>query len=49
MIRESARNEFELARDERDPLLVMRMILTSREAIQQTRIKMIDKFKKLND
>jgi hypothetical protein len=33
LIRESARNEFELARDERDPLLVMKMILTSREAI----------------
>ena len=33
IIRKSARKEFELARDERDPILVMKMIVTSREAM----------------
>lgn len=30
MIRKSAREEFELAREEKDPVLIMKMILTSR-------------------
>ncbi len=33
MIAESSRKEFELAKDEQDPLLVLKMIVTSREAI----------------
>jgi hypothetical protein len=34
MIAQSARKEFELARDERDPMLVLKMIITSRESMQ---------------
>jgi hypothetical protein len=37
IIRQSARKEIEIAKDEKDPLLVMRMILTSREAMQKSR------------
>ena len=34
MIASSSRKEFELARDEQDPMLVLKMIITSREAMQ---------------
>lgn len=39
LIRKSARKEFELARFEKDPVLIMKMILTSREAILKTKEK----------
>lgn len=41
MIAKSARKEFELAREEQDPVLIMKMLLTSRESIQQTKEKVI--------
>ena len=37
----SARKEIEIARDEKDPLLIMRMILTSREAMRKLSDKVI--------
>ena len=43
ILRKSARKEFEIARDERDPLVAMRMIVTSREAIQEARKRMNEK------
>ncbi|KAM3136596.1 hypothetical protein pb186bvf_011238 [Paramecium bursaria] len=49
IIRKSARKEFELARDERDPILVMKMIVTSREAMQSTREKLIQEYYKMNN
>jgi hypothetical protein len=33
IIKKSARKEFEIAKDEKDPFMVMRMIMTSREAM----------------
>lgn len=33
IIRKSARKEFEIAKNESDPFMVMRMIMTSREAM----------------
>ena len=39
MIAKSTRKEFELAREEKDPILIMKMILTSREAIVKTKEK----------
>jgi len=39
LVRKSARKEFELARFEKDPVLIMKMILTSREAILKTKEK----------
>ncbi len=39
MIAKSARKEFELAREEQDPVLIMKMILTSRESLQKTKEK----------
>jgi len=39
LIQKSTRKEYELARDEKDPVLLMKMILTSREAIVKTKEK----------
>ena len=39
LIRKSTRKEFELARYEKDPVLIMKMIITSREAILKTKEK----------
>ena len=36
VLRKSARKEFDLSRQESDALLVMKMILTTREAMQKT-------------
>jgi hypothetical protein len=41
LIRKSTRDEFELARNERDPVYVMKMILTSREAMAKISDKVI--------
>jgi len=41
----SAREEFELARKEKDPVLIMKMILTSREAMR----KVSDKVREIDN
>ena len=48
-IRKSARDEIELARDEQDPVMLAQMVITSREAINKLRDKLIEKYKKRND
>ncbi|CAK77250.1 unnamed protein product (macronuclear) [Paramecium tetraurelia] len=48
IIRKSARKEFEIAKNEADPFMVMRMIMTSREAMQKTREKLNEEYFKLN-
>ena len=47
-IKNSARQEFELARDEKDPFLIGQMIVTSKEAIQKVREKLIEKYNRVN-
>jgi len=39
MIRKSARKEFDIGKSESDPLISMKMIMTSREALQKTKEK----------
>ena len=41
-LRREARNEFEAARNERDPLLVARMLVTGRDCVQQIQTKFND-------
>lgn len=43
-IRKSAREEFELARYERDPFIIGQMLITSKEAIEKVREKLIIKY-----
>ena len=47
VIRNSTREEFEIARDERDPVLVMKMIITSNDAIQVSKEKICESLYKL--
>ncbi len=47
-IKSSARQEFELARYEKDPFLIGQMIITSKEAIEKVREKLIQKYYKVN-
>jgi len=37
MIRKSSRKEFENAKDEGDSLIIMKMIMTTREAIEKSK------------
>lgn len=39
IIRKSARREFEVSKGESDPLIAMKMIMTTRESIQKTKEK----------
>jgi hypothetical protein len=48
VLRASARKEFDLARDERDPMLILKMIVTSREAISESRIRMSSQVHRIN-
>eukprot|EP01016_Furgasonia_blochmanni_P001587 TRINITY_DN10619_c0_g1_i2.p1 TRINITY_DN10619_c0_g1~~TRINITY_DN10619_c0_g1_i2.p1 ORF type:complete len:242 (+),score=44.28 TRINITY_DN10619_c0_g1_i2:87-728(+) len=48
LLAKSARREFDLARDESDPVIIMKMILTSREAMARTQDKMNEAFHRLN-
>ena len=40
IIIQSSRKEFDIAREEKDPLLVMKMIIASREALHKTKESM---------
>lgn len=48
-IRQSARNEFELARFEKDPFLIGQMIVTSKDAMTKIREKLIKKYAETNN
>ena len=48
-IRQSARNEFELARHEKDPFLIGQMIVTSKDAMTKVREKLIKKYSETNN
>lgn len=43
----SAREEFEMARDESDPVLVMKMIMTGKDAILKSREKICESLYKM--
>lgn len=43
----SAREELEIARDEPDPVLVMKMIMTAKEAMQISREKICESLYKM--
>ena len=47
-IRKSARSEFEAARFEKDPFLIGQMIVTSKDAINKVREKLIKKYDETN-
>lgn len=47
-LRESARKEFEDARDEEDSLILYQMVITSRHAMQELKKKMIVKRDQIN-
>ncbi len=47
-IQASARQEFEMARNEKDPFIIGQMIVTSKEAIQKVREKLIEKYHRVN-
>ncbi|EAR93245.1 complex 1 protein, LYR family protein (macronuclear) [Tetrahymena thermophila SB210] len=48
IIRKSARREFEIGKSESDPLIAMKMIMTTRESLQKTKEKMNDAYFKLH-
>jgi len=39
VLKESARNEFEAHRHERDPLIVARLLVVGRHCLEETRVK----------
>ena len=49
VIRESARNEFENGKHERDPVMVNRLILSGREAVEIALDKFMEQRKKIMD
>ena len=49
VIRESARKEFEAARQERDPEMVARLLLTGRDYLDQAVRKFLEKRQKIID
>ncbi len=49
VLKKNARNEFEQARNEKDPMLVARLILTGRDCLNETQAKLMQAMKAMQD